>query len=111
MQVSYSANEKSLALQVTTVGLDLAKTNFHVHGIKDDGKVAFNRPPVTVSGIGVLSESWAVPCGHRSLRIEPPSIAGTIGIWLAAPKIEVLGRRGSGTASLSRFVRRSRTWP
>ena len=31
-------------MQVTTVGLDLAKTVFHVHGVTEDGEVAFNRP-------------------------------------------------------------------
>ncbi len=30
-------------MQVTTIGLDLAKNVFQVHGITDDGKVAFNR--------------------------------------------------------------------
>lgn len=31
-------------MQVTTVGLDLAKNIFHVHGVTEDGEVAFNRP-------------------------------------------------------------------
>ena len=31
-------------MQVTTVGLDLAKDVFHVHGITDVGQVVFNRP-------------------------------------------------------------------
>jgi transposase len=31
-------------MQVTTVGLDLAKNNFHVHGVAENGEVAFNRP-------------------------------------------------------------------
>ncbi|MFG6548253.1 IS110 family transposase [Sulfitobacter sp. M21595] len=31
-------------MQVTTVGLDLAKDVFHVHGSTDVGQVAFNRP-------------------------------------------------------------------
>lgn len=30
-------------MQVTTVGLDLAKTIFHVHGVTEAGEVAFNR--------------------------------------------------------------------
>lgn len=30
-------------MQITTIGLDLAKTIFQVHGITDKGKVAFNR--------------------------------------------------------------------
>ena len=31
-------------MQVTTIGLDLAKNVFQVHGITADGAVAFNRP-------------------------------------------------------------------
>lgn len=31
-------------MQVTTIGLDLAKNIFQVHGITDGGEVAFNRP-------------------------------------------------------------------
>ena len=31
-------------MQITTVGLDLAKNIFHVHGVAEDGQVAFNRP-------------------------------------------------------------------
>ncbi|MBT8154368.1 IS110 family transposase, partial [Epibacterium ulvae] len=31
-------------MQVTTVGLDLAKNVFQIHGITQDGEVAFNRP-------------------------------------------------------------------
>jgi hypothetical protein len=30
-------------MQVTTVGLDLAKNIFQVHGIDNDGEVIFNR--------------------------------------------------------------------
>ncbi len=31
-------------MQGSTVGLDLAKSIFHVHGVTDDGQVAFNKP-------------------------------------------------------------------
>ena len=31
-------------MQVTTIGLDLAKNIVQVHGIADEGEVAFNRP-------------------------------------------------------------------
>jgi transposase len=31
-------------MQVTTIGLDLAKNIFQVHGITKDDEVAFNRP-------------------------------------------------------------------
>ena len=31
-------------MHVTTIGLDLAKNTFHVHGVDSFGKVAFNKP-------------------------------------------------------------------
>ena len=31
-------------MHITTIGLDLAKNVFQVHGITSDGTVAFNRP-------------------------------------------------------------------
>jgi transposase len=31
-------------MQVATIGLDLAKNIFQVHGITGDGEIAFNRP-------------------------------------------------------------------
>ena len=31
-------------MEVTTIGLDLAKNIFQVHGITEDEEVAFNRP-------------------------------------------------------------------
>lgn len=31
-------------MQITTIGIDLAKTIFQVHGVTHDGKIAFNRP-------------------------------------------------------------------
>ncbi len=30
-------------MQVTTIGLDLAKSVFRVHGVTNEGEVAFNR--------------------------------------------------------------------
>lgn len=34
----------AMQLPITTIGLDLAKNVFQVHGVEDDGTVAFNRP-------------------------------------------------------------------
>lgn len=31
-------------MQITTIGFDLAKNIFQVHGVKEDGSVAFNKP-------------------------------------------------------------------
>ncbi len=43
LQSSETAQQRSHPLQVTTVGLNLAKNVFQVHGVTDDGEVAFNR--------------------------------------------------------------------
>lgn len=31
-------------MQITTIGLDLAKNVFQVHGVRKDGSIAFNKP-------------------------------------------------------------------
>lgn len=31
-------------MQITTIGLDLAKNIFQVHGVREDGSIAFNKP-------------------------------------------------------------------
>ena len=31
-------------MKTTTIGIDLAKNIFQVHGVKEDGTVAFNKP-------------------------------------------------------------------
>ena len=36
-------------MQVTTIGLDLAKNVFQVHGIDEHGEVAFNRALMVIS--------------------------------------------------------------
>lgn len=41
--VVMNCEESSYPIQVTTIGLDLAKNVFHVHGVMKDGSVAFSR--------------------------------------------------------------------
>jgi len=31
-------------MKITTIGIDLAKNIFQVHGVTEDGSVAFNKP-------------------------------------------------------------------
>ena len=31
-------------MRITTIGIDLAKNIFQVHGVTEDGRVAFNNP-------------------------------------------------------------------
>jgi transposase len=82
-------------MQVTTVGLDLAKTIFHVHGVTEVGEVAFNRPlrrsqvlsffdrlaPCLV-GVEACASShyWArelSKLGH-TVRLMPPSVSSNV---------------------------------
>jgi hypothetical protein len=44
MQMSVSAYERSQPMRATTIGLDLAKNIFQVHGITQDDEIVFNRP-------------------------------------------------------------------
>jgi len=38
-------------MHITTIGLDLAKNIFQVHGVTEDGSVAFNKPLRHVSSV------------------------------------------------------------
>ncbi len=41
-------------MQVTTIGLDLAKNIFQVHGIDENGEVAIQPRSETGTGLGIL---------------------------------------------------------
>jgi transposase len=82
--------ERSHPMEVTTVGLDLAKDVFQVHGVARDGAVVFNRPirrrqalaffrklPASLVGIEACGSAhhWArelKAIGH-DVRLMPPS--------------------------------------
>ena len=53
---------------VTTIGLDLAKSVFQVHGVDADG-VAVLRQRLTRGRVEVLREAAAVPDRHRGMRV------------------------------------------
>ncbi len=50
-------------MRVSTIGLDLAKSIFQVHGVTDQGEVAFNRPLRRARELSKL--------GHE-VRLIPP---------------------------------------
>src|SRR6266436_5402921 len=61
---------------VTTIGFDIAKSVFQVHGVDAGG----HPPPVEASPRpGVLSEAAAMPGWHRGLRLVAPLVARTSG--------------------------------
>jgi hypothetical protein len=55
-------------MQVTTIGFDLAKNVFQVHGIAESGAGGRAQTPSTRSGAGVLHGSAALPGRHGGLR-------------------------------------------
>ena len=54
---------------VTTIGLDIAKSVFQVHGVDADGKVVIRRQLKRSVCSGVLSEAAAMPDWHGGLRV------------------------------------------
>ena len=52
---------------VTTIGLDIAKSVFQVHGVDAQGTIAIRRPLKRRAGAAILQEAAALPCRYRSL--------------------------------------------
>ena len=55
-------------LEITTVGLDLAKNVFQAHGADASGRVVLAPEAATRSGAGVLQPAAALPGRDGSLR-------------------------------------------
>ena len=66
---------------VTTIGLDIAKSVFQVHGVDAAGNVIVRRQLKRRYVFAILSEAAAVPHRHRSLRFIPSLVARTAGSW------------------------------
>jgi hypothetical protein len=62
-------------MEVTTIGLDIAKSVFQVHGVDANGKVIVSPPDKTSVCFGALSEAVAVSGRHRSLRLLASLVA------------------------------------
>ena len=54
---------------ITTIGLDIAKSVFQVHGVDAAGQVVVRRQLKRRVRSGVLSEATAMPDRHRGLRV------------------------------------------
>ena len=54
--------------QITTIGLDLAKNVFQVHGAADDGSPIFNKKTASVRVAAIFREIATVSGRHGSLR-------------------------------------------
>ena len=55
-------------MQITTIGLDIAKNVFQVHGIDAAEKVVVRKQASAQPGTGVLQGTTAVPYRHGGLR-------------------------------------------
>ena len=64
---------------ITTIGLDIAKSVFQVHGVDATGKVVIRRQLKRRSVLTFLSEAATMPGWHRGLRLVPPLVARTSG--------------------------------
>jgi hypothetical protein len=58
-------------MQITTIGLDIAKNVFQVHGIDSSEKVVVRKAAAAQSGAGVLQGLAALTGRHRGVRHGP----------------------------------------
>ena len=58
-------------MQIATIGLDIAKNVFQVHGIDATEKVVVQEATSARPNAGVLQDAAALPCGYGSLRDLP----------------------------------------
>ena len=58
-------------MQIATIGLDIAKNVFQVHGIDATEKVVVRKQLRRGQMLGVLQDAAALPCGYGSLRDLP----------------------------------------
>jgi transposase len=64
---------------VTTVGLDIAKSVFQVHGVDAAGQVVIRRQLKRRYVLAFFQKS--VPGGHRGLRLIASLVTGAQGAW------------------------------
>src|SRR6476619_2663680 len=77
-----SHDEEELAMQmITTIGLDIAKSVFQVHGVDAAGDVVIRRQLEEALRPGILPEAVTMPGWHRGLRVVPLLVARTPGTW------------------------------
>ena len=66
---------------ITTIGLDIAKSVFQVHGVDADGQVVIRRQLKRRYVLAFLREVGSMPDRHRGLRVIPPLVAPATGTW------------------------------
>ena len=58
--------------EVSTIGVDIAKSVFQVHGVDADGTVVIRKRIGRAKVLGFFAESAALPHWHGSLRNGAP---------------------------------------
>ena len=64
---------------VTTIGLDIAKSVFQVHGVDAEGNVLIRRQLKRRYVLAFFEEAATMPGWHRGLRLISPLVARTPG--------------------------------
>ena len=64
---------------ITTIGLDIAKSVFQVHGVDADGQVVVRRQLKRSIRVGLLPEDTAMRGWHRGLCLGAPLVARAAG--------------------------------
>ena len=66
---------------ITTIGLDIAKSVFQVHGVDAGGNVVFRRQFKRRYVLAFFQKLPSVPGRHRSVRFSASLVARTSGPW------------------------------
>ena len=64
---------------ITTIGLDIAKSVFQIHGVDAAGNVNCSAPAQAQIRFAIFSEAAAVPRRHRGVRLVAPLVARAAG--------------------------------
>src|ERR1700730_13783965 len=91
---------------ITTIGLDIAKSVFQVHGVDAQGKEIVRRQLKRRYVFGILPKTSALPRWHRSLRFLTLLVARTTGAWAYGAAYAAGLRKALRQAAEERFCRR-----
>jgi len=92
-------------MQITTIGLDIAKNVFQVHGIDGDEKVVVRKQLRRSQVLGVLQGATSLPGRHGGLRDGALLGAGADQAWLSGAADAGQGRKGLRQAQQERCRR------
>ena len=91
---------------VTTIGLDIAKSVFQVHGVDAAGQVVIRRKLKRRYVLAFFPKTDALPRWHRSLRFLTLLVARIAGAWAYGAAYAAGLRKALRQAAEERFCRR-----